>query len=751
MTTDLEGMKGDEFGPPQKEKPKKDVDNVVQLLVKFANENITKLVVSDTDSSLVYCVIKTNNHSEARNILSYKALMWLKDAYDLENDDIFSDESYKSALSRIAARAMHDGSSRETIYNRIAMIGNSIYYDLTNRDWKVVKIKDGQWDIIPYDPTLPIFDRKQHQQAQIMPKKGNLEVLDRLCNWLRIQDKDRFMFKIHLISLFLEKYPMPIMVFTGEQGSIKTTITRTVKRIIDPSAMLSSAIPKSNDDLTIQMNNRYVLAFDNVSGFNHEVSDVFCRAITGEGVSKRALYTNSEETILTYIRKIILNGISPNIEYPDFRERTIFYETTAIEEKDRLTLKEFDNSINEILPEVLGCIFTILSNAISLYPIVEKQITYKPRMADFVVWGESISQAMKNEPQLFVSYYRDRLKVDALEVVNNFPIFGLTQRLMKGKDEYVDSISKYYSMLCMFAEDEGINIKSKYVKFPQAPNKIRWQINVLRSNFRIVGLDILMYPYTISDGKYTKGTQIIRIAKTTQTTNLSSLPSPSSPDEKLDTKQTKIGEDTPDLPSSPSSPDKIDENTIGGEGLIKAGEGSEKTILTEKSPKLPSNNQTEAKIQSGEHGEHGEDSLTTLGGSDYWATPKYKFDEFCLKYNVNPLLDVCATKQNRKCDHFISEEQNALKQDWTVDFWCNPPYSQTGKWVKKCYLEHMKNNVTGTALIQYDPSTKYFRDFIKGKAEINEVTGRIKFIDPKTGQPGDAARFASAVIIWRKK
>ena len=133
MTTDLERMIGDEFGPPKKEKPKKDVDNVVQLLVKFANENITKLVVSDTDSSLVYCVIKTNNHSEARNILSYKALMWLKDAYDLENDDIFSDESYKSALSRIAARAMHDSSSRETIYNRIAMIGDSIYYDLTKK------------------------------------------------------------------------------------------------------------------------------------------------------------------------------------------------------------------------------------------------------------------------------------------------------------------------------------------------------------------------------------------------------------------------------------------------------------------------------------------------------------------------------------------------------------------------------------------------------------------------------------------
>lgn len=524
----LEGLKGKEFGKPpdDKEKQKKD-KQIVQQLVTFAKENISKLVVSATDSSIVFGVIKVNDHIETRDILGYKTLMWIKDAYDLENNEIHGDESYKSALSRLAARAMHDNSEHELIYNRIAMIGDSIYYDLTTSDWKIVKIKDGKWEIIPYDPTLPIFERYQHQQPQIMPTKGNLEVLNQLCNWLRIQPKDRFMFKIHLISLFLEKYPMPIMVFTGEQGSIKTTITKTVKRIIDPSSMLSSAIPKSNDDLTIHLNNRYVVAFDNVSGFNHEVSDVFCRAITGEGVSKRALYTNTEETILSYIRKIILNGISPSLEFPDFRERAIFYETTAIEEKDRLTLKEFDNAINEILPEVLGCIFTVLAKAISLYSIVEKQTTFKPRMSDFAVWGEAISQAMNNEPQMFIDYYRERLKIDALEAVNNFPIFGLTQKIMQNKTEYEDNVSKFYQLLCTFAEDEGINTKSKYVKFPQAPNKIKWQIDTLRSNFRMVDLNIIIFTHNLRDGKYTRGSQVIRISR--NEFSKVSPPSPPSP------------------------------------------------------------------------------------------------------------------------------------------------------------------------------------------------------------------------------
>lgn len=745
-------MRGKEFGTPKPDKDKQEKDeSVVQLLVKFANENIKKFVVSAADSSIVFGVIKINEHVEARDILGYKTLMWLKDAYDLENNNIFSDDSYKSALSRLAARAMHNDSSREVIFNRVAMIGDTIYYDLTTNDWKIVKIKDSKWEVINYDETLPIFERKQHQQSQVIPKTGNLEVLDRLCDWLRIQQKDRFMFKIHLVSLFLEKYPMPIMVLTGEQGSIKTTITKTVKRIIDPSSMLSAAIPKSNDDLTIHLNNRYVSAFDNVSGFNHEVSDVFCRAITGEGVSKRALYTNTEETILSYVRKIILNGISPSLEFPDFRERAIFYQTMAIEEKDRLTLKEFDNAINEILGEVLGAIFDVLAKAISLYAIVENQIEYKPRMSDFAVWGEAISQGLGNEKELFINYYRERLQADSLEAINNYPIFGLVQKMMENRDVYEDSVSAFYQILCSYAEDVGINIKSKYVKFPQAPNKIRWHIVTLRTNFRTVGLEIVLYTYTLNDRKYTKGTQIIKISKTSYTTELSLPSSPSSPLGRLGVNLLNFGEDTPDQVSSPSSPVLEDNNTMGGEGTLLKGEDKQNNILTEQSPKLSLNEPKEAKIKSGEDSKDGEDKTHILKDSDYWATPKYLFNEICLKHNVKPKLDVCATKENRKCDQFISEEQNALKQDWIADCWCNPPYSQTKEWVKKCYFEHKKNNITVTALIMYDPSTKYFRDFIKGKAEVHELTGRVRFIDPETNSPGDAARFASAVIIWRSE
>ncbi len=695
--------------------------------------------MSDTDSSLVYGVVKTNDHSEARNILTRRTEMWLKDAYDLENDDIFSDEVYKNALSRIVARAMHDNSERETIYNRIAMIGDTIYYDLTTRDWKIVRIKDGKWEIIPYDSTLPIFDRKQHQQPQIIPKKGNLEVLDRLCDWLRIQNKDRFMFKVHLVSLFLEKYPMPIMVFTGEQGSIKTTITKTVKRIVDPSSMLSSAIPKSNDDLTIHLNNRYVSAFDNVSGFKHEVSDVFCRAVTGEGVSKRALYTNTEEIIMSYIRKIILNGIAPSLDYPDFRDRCIFYETIPVEEKDRLTLKEFENSINEILAEVIGCIFTILCKAISFYPIVEKKITFKPRMSDFAVWGEAISRAMGIESMQFIEIYKKRIDQDALDVVNTYPIISLVQGYMKNRTEpYENSIRNFHHLMKTLADDEGIDIKSKFSRFPKAPNKVTQQLMVLRQVFRKLGyvIDIGSHlRYWGKEGKYTKGTHLIKISKTFE--EVSSVSSVSSVDgnSRLD------------------SPKFTDDTRSGIVGIV-----GETATIPDNTKKLSS-----VKTDDFRHEKESTDSTDStddtfhysfgkLKKSDYYATPKDLYATICQLYDVNPQIDVCATKENRKCDLFFSEEVNGLKQNWAKDVWCNPPYSNPHPWIQKCYVEHIKNNITVTALIRLDRTTTYWRDFIKNKTEIKELNRRIKFIDPETNKPADnTGRFESVVVIWRAK
>ena len=75
---------------------------------------------------------------------------------------------------------------------------------------------------------------------------------------------------------------------------------------------------------------------------------------------------------------------------------------------------------------------------------------------------------------------------------------------------------------------------------------------------------------------------------------------------------------------------------------------------------------------------------------------------------------------------------------------CNPPYSEIGKWAEKCYREGCKDNTLVVLLIPSRTDTKYFHDFIYNRAEIRFVKGRLKFGGSKVNAP-----FPNIVAIFR--
>lgn len=108
--------------------------------------------------------------------------------------------------------------------------------------------------------------------------------------------------------------------------------------------------------------------------------------------------------------------------------------------------------------------------------------------------------------------------------------------------------------------------------------------------------------------------------------------------------------------------------------------------------------------------------------TDMWATPQDFFDDLNEEFSFT--TDVCAVPENAKCTHFFSPEDNGLKQEWTGVCWCNPPYGrEIGKWVKKAY----ESDCTVVGLLPARTDTKWFHDYIYGKAEIRFVKGRLKF------------------------
>ena len=127
--------------------------------------------------------------------------------------------------------------------------------------------------------------------------------------------------------------------------------------------------------------------------------------------------------------------------------------------------------------------------------------------------------------------------------------------------------------------------------------------------------------------------------------------------------------------------------------------------------------------------------------TDLWETPKDLFDKLNKEFHF--ALDVCATPENAKCEEFYTKEQDGLKQPWKGTVWCNPPYGrQIGEWVRRAFLASKSGN-TVVMLLPARTDTRWFHEYIYGKAEIRFIRGRLKFGGSKNSAP-----FPSMVVVF---
>jgi site-specific DNA-methyltransferase (adenine-specific) len=125
--------------------------------------------------------------------------------------------------------------------------------------------------------------------------------------------------------------------------------------------------------------------------------------------------------------------------------------------------------------------------------------------------------------------------------------------------------------------------------------------------------------------------------------------------------------------------------------------------------------------------------------SEEWATPQDFFEQIDKEFHFN--LDACATAENAKCDKYYTKEQDGLSQEWNGIVWCNPPYGRSiGMWVKKAY----ESKATVVLLVPARTDTKWFHDYVLGKAEVRFVKGRLKFGGCKNSAP-----FPSMLVVYK--
>lgn len=137
-------------------------------------------------------------------------------------------------------------------------------------------------------------------------------------------------------------------------------------------------------------------------------------------------------------------------------------------------------------------------------------------------------------------------------------------------------------------------------------------------------------------------------------------------------------------------------------------------------------------------------SVHFSSASAEWETPQDLFDKYNAIYNFT--VDVCATRENVKCQKYYSKAWNGLIQDWSKDIcWMNPPYGrEISQWMKKAY-ESALEGATVVCLVPSRTDTAWWWDYAM-KGQIDFIRGRLKFGGHKNSAP-----FPSAIVVFNGK
>lgn len=126
-----------------------------------------------------------------------------------------------------------------------------------------------------------------------------------------------------------------------------------------------------------------------------------------------------------------------------------------------------------------------------------------------------------------------------------------------------------------------------------------------------------------------------------------------------------------------------------------------------------------------------------------WPTPRKLFDELHREFRFT--LDVCASRENAKCDRYFTEADDGLRKPWAPEVcWMNPPYGPDLKyWMGKAFLEWVRG-ATVVCLVPARTDTFWWNDWAIRAAEVRFIRGRLRF-----GDGAGKATFPSCLVVFR--
>lgn len=400
----------------------------------MAEEKKTPPPVADR---LVYYAVKeagwelfVDQHGETHTVVNGQAVPISRTNRHLtqliyEREDRAPSNDGLIGARRVLDMLAHTSGDVRELHTRAAFYQGAVFYQLSAG--RVVRIDEKGWE---QDPDPPVYFRDVKNLRDLPTPQPGGELSD-LTKWVNLKtDRDRRLFLAYVTLTALAHIPRPILEATGVMGAGKTTATRIVKRLMDPTN--SEAVTVDRRDFLQKAAHCYLLMLDNQNSLPEWALDTLCRLVTGESDSKRILYTDDEDLVWSMKRGVLLNGINPPSDRGDVQDRTLPIELERIDKRERLPEDDFWMQFSLAHPELLGAIFDALAGALRERHTVE--LEERPRLADWGLYAAALYESQGWGVERFAEDWKGVEKAQQQGTLDGSVVAQAVILFMKGKN-----------------------------------------------------------------------------------------------------------------------------------------------------------------------------------------------------------------------------------------------------------------------------------------------------------------------------